>query len=227
MNESDPIADQNMQPVPPSGELNADNEDTSATSSMPTTPTQPHVAHLLLEFIFKYRWFLGLARRFLPIQGKHMHFGIRVTNLGPVPFDGGVLRDLRIKYLGSDLAVETYFEKQVSPLGPKKSTNVWVANTMCMAHGAIHISCTIVSSVPGVTIKTYQCSPGHDNYTLLKHAGHWEDANYVQPRFEFLQSRTNMLVLLLTLVTVIDSKVFNIALAFLARLFARLGKWMW
>jgi hypothetical protein len=187
--------------------------------SEPTPPQTAPVEHnLLIEFLFRNQGSLLYRRLKFPIQHVPFRFGVRITNIGAIPFVGATITGFKIS---SDPLSSSYeVDKQVAvrALNPNESVDIWLGGTTPLMEGTCWVSCVLSPTVPGNVIKTFQ----KDAVTgaieaFLQANNQWGDGLYIQRQMELLQARTNTLILLLTGLMFVDA-VFGLRIVLVALL---------
>lgn len=197
----------------------ASHEDTESSAAGPVPEPAPvHTPRpaehmLLLEFVFEHKpvvhpflkWVSVLSpdRSQFPIQGVHLVYGVKTTNVGNKEFPGGMISNFNIKHTGEDTAIQSYSARPIAPLAPGSSCKIWIANTVFHAPGPIWVSCKVTAK--SGTVQSFQCSRGQRNEVPIKPINNWSNGDYILPHADYLQARTNTLILTLTVIVVIDA----------------------
>jgi len=89
----------------------------------------------------------------------------------------------------------------VPALSKGKTIVRYTNNAIFDFRGPIWVSCTIVPK--DGQAKTFQCSKGQTNYVSVGPNNHWSNGDYVAPHMEYIQSRTTLYIIVLTIVTLV------------------------
>lgn len=157
---------------------------------------------LLIEFIYERK--KGILRKRstpYPIQGLHYEYGFKVTNIGDSEFAGGQIKSVGVKFLSTETALQSPDVHILPPLAPGEAVNRFTNNTIFDIPGPIWVSCSIAPNEGQA--QTFQCSKGQANYVPLSPPNSWSNAEYVVPHMEYIQSKTNANIILLTIVTLV------------------------
>lgn len=181
-------------------------------------PPEFEIHQLLLEFIFQShlslynRLVLGVFRPEYPIQEVPFEYGIRVTNIGKTRFEGGWVETLMISQESPKL---TYLNPEariiVPPLAPSESQELWCGRLKSHFQGAISVSCRIRPDNKQHAIETYQKISGAEAFEASDdQPSNWYITTFIEPRSELLSRNTNMLLLLLALLTFFEVKISGV-----------------
>lgn len=159
------------------------------------------VYKLLVEFSYKRK--TGIRRRSTPypIQGLNYLYGFKVTNIGENDFPGGEIKNVVLKSFSTNTSLISPNVHILPPLAKGKSVTRYTNRTIFNIPGPLWVSCVIIPT-EGL-INTFQCSKGQTDYVLLSPVNNWSNAEYVVPHMEFIQSKTNIYIILLTIITLV------------------------
>ncbi|MEZ9233829.1 hypothetical protein AB4259_22515 [Vibrio amylolyticus] len=160
--------------------------------------------HLRLQFIhkpLKKNWY---ARKYpFLIQNEPFEYGLRVKNVGSESFSGATISEFRIE--SSNLSQEALSTPKLKPLNPGEECDIYFDRYTLWHEGSIGTRCTLVPDHNGEKLITYQHHRDHDTDEKYETENAWWQDYYCQSQQQLLQTRTNNLILLLTVITVIEA----------------------
>lgn len=162
---------------------------------------------LRLQFVhrpLKRRWFVK-KYPFL-IQNEPFEYGLKIKNIGTEPFSGATISEFKITIGGALLSIEqkALSKPKIKALNSSEEYEFYFERYTLWHEGSIGTCCTLVPDKDGEVIKTYQHHRDHDLDEPYKENEWWHDY-YCQSQQQILQTRTNNLILFLTLITVIEA----------------------
>jgi hypothetical protein len=142
-----------------------------------------------------------------PVRGVPFDAGLRVTNISDKPFPGARILDFRIESAASQAdAIETEKQVDTKTLNPGESASWWFREQLRLPfEGPISISCALWPKDESIQITTFKGSIG--SCTRYAEPNEWSDGEYVEEKFAVLQARTNSLILILTVLTLLEGVV--------------------
>jgi hypothetical protein len=158
--------------------------------------------HLLIEALCRRRGVLLRRLHRHPIQGQTFEFGFRVTNHGTAPFPGATIKNIEIR--AGELGHSWPESYTVGRLNPHASEAFWVGPVTSLLEGPVMIGLH-VASPPGADVVTYQrdWSSGRAEPAQTS-KNHWMDHWFLERRLELLQARTNLLLLVIAVLTLLE-----------------------
>ncbi|WMB73978.1 hypothetical protein RA178_04955 [Shewanella oncorhynchi] len=179
---------------------------------------------LRLQFIhrpIKKRWY---ARQYpFLIQNEPFEYGLRIKNIGTEPFSGATISDFEIRTGSSfDGFVQHALSKpKIKALNPNEEFELFFDRYTLWHDGSIGTRCFLIPDKEGEVIKTYQHHKDHNIDEPYRNENEWWHDYYCQSQQQLLQTRTNNLILMLTIITVIEA-IFGLkhSLKFLLSMFA-------
>ena len=106
----------------------------------------------------------------------------------------------------SHLALTSPNQLLIPTLNPDQSAELWIDVATSQIQGALWFSCTLIPFDETREIHTLQRDPGATVISKYK-VNSWAKIIYIQPKLELLQTRTNILIFILTLIVFIDSLI--------------------
>jgi hypothetical protein len=165
-------------------------------------------ADLRLQFIhrpIKKRWY---ARKYpFLIQNEPFEYGLKIKNIGSEPFSGATISEFEISSLSGiiGIAQKARSKPKIKALNPSEEFELYFDRYTFWHEGSISTSCTLIPDKDGEIIKTYQHHRDHNIDEPFKKENEWWHDYYCQGQQQLLQNRTNSLILLLTIITVIEA----------------------
>jgi len=160
---------------------------------------------LRLQFIHKplnQKWFRG-KYPFL-IQNEPFKYGLRVKNIGSTAFSGASISKFRMIHQPTRLGQDAQNHPKIKPLNPEEEYEFYFDRYTLWHEGSIETSCSLIPDSEKETIMTYQHHRDHDVDEKYKENEWWHDY-YCQSQQQLLQTRTNNLILGLTVITVVEA----------------------
>lgn len=154
---------------------------------------------LLIQFITQTPYKFTLKRFSTPIQNKSFSFGLLIKNIDNKEFLGATVKDLVVKSSeGKTLQLSANEEFSIKVLNPNEEVEIWWPNSVStFLTGLIWVSCNLVPKNDEHEIETSQKDSG-GAISIFNHINKWGNSSYIVSRFEFEQSRTNFLLVVLT-----------------------------
>lgn len=180
-------------------------EPDSPGSPEATKPDGDLTDKLLLEFLFKQRTNPLLGRQDCPVQSIPFELGLRVTNYGDTPFLGGTISSVALTHKETNIEIAFSRQAAIPLLNPREATALWLETTVSQFQGPLWLSCKLRPNHPTRTITTMQRTFGTQEVDTYRAPNAWGKVIYIQPRMELLQTRTNLLILILTLIVLFES----------------------
>ena len=184
---------------------------------------------ILLECIFSSKNFFRYINVFSPTQDKPFKIGLRIKNIDSKNFPGGKITNLQIDSSEEKTIYQPFEEEfSISNLNPDESYEVWVPNAISTyLSGLIWISCNINSSEPNDEVETYQIDK--NTRVIKKYKNNkWGTESYIYDKLEYEQSKTNNLILILTILTTLQgifglNNIFKFCLQILSTILLNIG----
>lgn len=160
---------------------------------------------LRLQFIHKpvnKKWFRG-KYPFL-IQNEPFKYGLRVKNIGRTSFSGAAISEFKISHHSSGLGQLALNHPKIKSLNPDEEYEFYFDQYTLWHEGSIGTRCILIPDSAKETIMTYQYHRDHDADEKYRENEWWHDY-YCQSQQQLLQTRTNNLILGLTVITVVEA----------------------
>ena len=163
---------------------------------------------LLIEFVFEPVPRVKIPRIFLyppthPVRGKRFRYGLKIKNIAHRPFPGGTLKNFLIKdFVTNRFAHQSLQQVAIHTLNPNDSKTYWIATAELSFVGAAALACDIQPSGDARNILVFKAAA--DGRPEAQTHNHWDHDIYVEDKLAVLQSRTNYLLLVLTLLIFVD-----------------------
>lgn len=161
---------------------------------------------ILIEFIFRINRKFSFKKFRFPIQNQPFEFGLRIKNNDNKIFPGCTIKKFQIISLDNkDLRHEFEEEFSIRKLNPDEKLEIWWPEPLSTyLEGRIWLSCSVIPNEPSKEeIETYQCDRNTGVISKYK-LNLWGDSSYIEGKFELEQSRTNLLILFLTILTFLE-----------------------
>lgn len=169
--------------------------------------------HLLIKYLAHRNVQSGLRYRvgkWIPfyrhglVQGYSYETGLLIRNLGDKPFPGAIIKDVQIKDV-NELRISGKKEYAVPQINPKHEQEIWMEAFNLGLCGTCWATCTIVPKESNSVIITYQYNKASgEPEEYLTDVNRWGDFIWVSSRSEYLQSRANSILIILTALVFID-----------------------
>jgi hypothetical protein len=163
--------------------------------------------HLRLQFIHKpvhKKWFRN-KYPFL-IQNEPFKYGLSIKNIGSSAFSGAAISEFIILHRSSGVGQEALNHPKIKPLNPDEEYEFYFDRYTLWHEGSIDTKCKLLPDSEKETIITYQHHRDHDFDEKFRENEWWHDY-YCQSQQQLLQTRTNNLILGLTVITVVEAIV--------------------
>ena len=174
---------------------------------------------LRLQFIhrpIRKRWY---TRKYpFLVQNVPFEYGLKIRNIGTEPFSGATISEFKIH---SDDSLMGGFEQKalsapkIKALNPGEELDLYVDRYTFWHEGSIGTHCKLIPDKGEEVIRTYQHHRDHDFDEPYSDENAWWHDYYCQSQQQLLQTRTNNLILMLTVITVIEA-VFGLKDSFKA-----------
>lgn len=182
------------------------------------------IVELRLQFIhrpIRKRWY---ARKYpFLIQNEPFEYGLKIKNIGKEPFSGATISEFTIRTGGTfdGFSQQALSKPKIKPLNPGEDIELYFDRYTLWHEGSIGTKCILIPDKEGEVIQTYQHHRDHDFDEPYSKTNEWWHDYYCQSQQQLLQTRTNNLILMLTIVTVIEA-VFGLknSLKFLVSILA-------
>jgi hypothetical protein len=203
---------------------------TDSTSNQDSTI----INKLRVQFIFKNssrKWYRFKNPKY-PVQSEPFKYGIKVTNIGNNVFAGADIEDFTVHMSTANSSFKCSSQTHVKSLNPNESVELYLDKHTCVHSGATWIKCKFIPSKEDVVIKTHQYDENHQVDEPYVEEGAWGESSFIQGQLELLQANTNIQILTLTCITVLEaifglknilSKVFSTLSTLLVNLGELLG----
>lgn len=168
-----------------------------------TTPDM--VEHeLIIEFIFSIQRKFTLKKFEFPLQNHPFKYGLLIKNKKDIVFPGATLKDFTIFTIqNEELKDITRKEFSIRSLNPDEEIKIWFGQITTFMQGLIWINCNIVPNEKHEIIRTYQVDK-HEQISRHETINEWGNSYFIQGQYELQQARTNMLIVILTSVTLLE-----------------------
>lgn len=147
------------------------------------------------------------------MQGEPFMWGVEVENISDTPSPEIEISNSHIINLEDNYCSSAENSVVVRPLNPNEKTYVELDKCTVFLEGAMWAKFLVTSRVAGYEIAPYQIDENHDKLMKcnLPEDSHvnWLNDIYIHKKSEVLQGRTNNLIVVLTVVTVLEA-VFTI-----------------
>jgi len=164
---------------------------------------------LRIQFIhrpLKRRWFIFRKYPFL-IQNEPFEYGVKIKNIGKTAFAGAVINSFIIQFLSVDknLVQNTSAKPNIAPLNPNEEIAIYFDRYTLWHEGSLGLKCELIPTNADEILQTFQHHRDHDSDEPYRTHNEWWQDYYCQGELQLLQSRTNNLILLLTVITVLEA----------------------
>ena len=176
----------------------------------PQEPQQPPERYrLLIEPACRRRGRFWHREHRYPIQNAPFEFHLRFTNRDDKVFPGatvtGILVHAGQAAVFSHRVMKTF---GVGPLNPGDTIDILVDRMITPLEGPIWLACRLTPSKDHCVIETYQRDQGTGDITACgEPANAWGDGWFVQRQMELQQARTNLLLILLATLALVEGVV--------------------
>jgi len=176
----------------------------------PTPNTGVKQEHsLLIDLVFQR------SRRFVPkkfkwktvdnpVQLEPFRIGLKITNIGKLPFPGCSIADFRI-HAGQNSPFYQFISSthSVTLINPNDHEVVWLDDLITKMQGPLFVKCKVIPSVENVSLTTYQKGI-HDVIKYADEPNNWGGPLFVVGQMESQQKLTNRLLVGLTILIFLD-----------------------
>ena len=185
---------------------------------------------LVVESIFKIKNKASFFKKQkFPVQNDSFDIGIIIRNIGDNIFPGGKLKGLTIRSSENKQIYEAIDKEfSVPAINPNESKDVWMGKMSTYLSGLVWINGVILpENTTTHKITTYQKERG-TNQSVNPQTNIWGNSYFIQSSAEVESSRTNFLILVLTLLIFIDAtlglkNIFLFVLHNIGKLFSFFG----
>ena len=178
---------------------------TAPTATPPRSVDEQH--HLLVEVSCVRRGRVFRRDRRYPVQNQPCDVVLLVTNNGTRVFPGAVLTDVRISK-GTHVGLLHQFmtEFATGTLNPGQSARFSVGPLTSPLEDAVWIAASVRPATSAYSIKTYQRDAA--TREIMSYDGSlnaWGNSWFIQRQSEVQQARTNLLLLIIAVLTFVDA----------------------
>ena len=149
--------------------------------------------------LFKFR------KHPFPIQNEPFEFGFKITNIGKSAFQGCVIENLKIYHKNADVEYSSDEKPHIRALNPNESVEIYFDKYTSVNEGPIWIECDLKSTIENIDIQPYQYDVNHNSDGVCSKINHWGNSSFIQGKLELLQANTNIQILILTTITVLEA----------------------
>lgn len=142
-------------------------------------------------------------RRFT--QGRPIELFIKITNIGKTPTPILEASEFELRSKSDNVAINSHNTVVIQQLNPNESIELSIDKMTIGFKGAAWASLQLTPVSGSCEIQTYQYDCDHEKDEPHTGEGSWGDLVYVQGELEILQHKTNSLILILTIATVVHS----------------------
>ncbi|HDY8173973.1 TPA: hypothetical protein RQL04_004473 [Vibrio vulnificus] len=174
---------------------------------------------LRLQFIhrpIRKRWY---TRKYpFLVQNEPFEYGLKIKNIGAEPFSGATISEFKITSGGGLMGgfeQKALSTPKIKALNPGEEFDFYFDRYTFWHEGSIGTHCQLIPDKEGEVIRTYQHHRDHDFDEPYSKENAWWHDYYCQSQQQLLQTRTNNLILMLTVITVIEA-VFGLKDSFKA-----------
>lgn len=155
------------------------------------------------------------------IQNEPFEYGIKVKNIGQEYFSGALISDFSITVPSANMHQKASKQLKIKPLNPGEECELYLDKYTLWHEGSLSLSCHLSPENDAEDIQTYQHHKDHDFDEPYSKLNEWWQDYYCQGQQQLLQTRTNNLILILTIITVVEA-IFGLkqVLKFFSYLFA-------
>lgn len=155
----------------------------------------------------------GLLPQVVPVQGEPFIWGVEITNISDVASPQMEISNAALHSLDKNYFVNADKQISVRPLNPGESLYVEVDRVTAFIEGVVWAKAKLSSSSSVYDIAPFQIDTNHDVRSRChldeENDTNWVEDIYLHKKSEVLQSRTNNLIVVLTVITVVEA-VFGI-----------------
>ena len=161
-----------------------------------------------IEFFCRKRGVLPAnlrVRRFRFVQGKPAEWWIRVKNLGNEPTPPLELTNFNVSDRVRDISSGPEKTFLISQLNPNSSTELFLDSSTLKFKGSAWVSFTLTSKDENYEVQTFQFDPVAKEDDACTGKNIWGEIVYIEGELEMLQKRSNLLLVMLTSVIVVET----------------------
>ena len=143
------------------------------------------------------------------IQAKSFEIGFLIKNIGSAPIKGFSIKNIIWKAeANSQRIIEDFFrEFHIDTINPDEEKRIWVGKSGTFSHGLHTIGLTIVPDTQSDRINTFQLNYFTKECIATDSVNKWLDYFYIYTKNEDEQSKSNKLLLWLTIILVITTTI--------------------
>lgn len=173
-----------------------------------TTPQQPTEHELLIEAVALRRGRLLRRQHRYPVQNIPFELVLRVTNRGELPFPGATIAGLTM-HAGGGGVVHHVWSSQfaIGALNPGDTKELQVGSMTSPLEGPVWVECRIVPNDNSYVVNTHQRDPATGGITKYSRQNSWGNGWFLQRQMEHQQARTNLILLVLAALTLLEGIV--------------------
>lgn len=149
-----------------------------------------------------FKW-LDSDKKF--VQGVPFELFILITNIGSTPSPEIVISNFLLKSTADNLVINSQNSLRIKQLNPGESIELSLDKMTIGFKGSAWASLDLKPEGEECEITSYQYDCDHQKDEPHATKNNWGDLVYIQGELEVLQQKTNNLILVLTVVTVIHS----------------------
>lgn len=138
-------------------------------------------------------------------QGEPYELYFRLTNIGSVPTPEFTISDFLLHSKSDNVTLDSPNSLLIKPLNPNEQIEVELDKMTIGFKGGAWVSVGIHATDKTHKILTFQYDSLHNKDAFYEKDESWGNLIYVQGELEIAQQKTNILILILTLVTVTES----------------------
>ncbi len=159
---------------------------------------------LQISFIFVQKAYLIKTYKF-PIQNHPFKCGLCIKNINSKVFSGGKIKNFRLfSIINPNLKLTLDKEFEITKLEPNEITKIWFNQPIItFIEGSVWIDCDIIPKQDKYIIKTFQTDKIGQTFSCPK-PNNWGSTEFIQGEYEFEQARTNYLLIILTIITLLE-----------------------
>ncbi|HEV2110862.1 MAG TPA: hypothetical protein VGT99_05860 [Gammaproteobacteria bacterium] len=142
-----------------------------------------------------------------PVQGCGYHLGFSVKNIGDNPFPGGSITNIQfIDPSGRTVVNTSQKSAAIRMLNPGESEDITIEKWTPSAGGLLRLRCDVNPNDSSTReIQTYTRDMGTDAIDeVIPNKNIWTNHVYVEKRADALQARTNLILVILTILTFVQ-----------------------
>ncbi|MBY8928618.1 hypothetical protein J1G34_06145 [Pseudomonas sp. Wu6] len=138
-------------------------------------------------------------------QGEPYELYFRLTNIGSSPTPEFTISNFSMHSKSDNVTLDSPNSLLIKPLNPNEKIEVELDKMTIGFKGGAWVSVNIQATDQANKIHTFQYDSLHNKDAFYEKDESWGNLIYVQGELEIAQQKTNLLILILTLVTVIEA----------------------